>query len=407
MAVQSQQYPAAGVTLAENPALGRMRYELNHRGLLVAVDPNENSSNAFLGKNAFQIPSAVNMPGPNQYHLFNQLSGGRHGYANQQQQQQLDEATQLLIGVNEKDQLTATPVTLGSRKRGREVVIEDHFCSPWPNPPPPQQYVINGLTQLDTHPGSVVNPQSTNGVSTGLRLAFEDDHRLRSASPVSTSGCVEPAPKPTWSENFASHLQQEREEVTQLLKIQNEQLKSFIEEKRQRHARQLIAAAEEGFQRKMREKDSEMEKVRRQNQELMDRFTQLNAESQHWQTKVRNTEAMVNLLRSNLAQAQQQNANASQFPQLQTPKEGCGDSEAADDCASSYVDDINDAHTRACNENRELREQRTCRVCRCNDVSMLLLPCRHLCLCQDCEGQLHACPLCRTPKNASVQVYMS
>lgn len=106
-----------------------------------------------------------------------------------------------------------------SRKRAREQIEE--FCSPWPNPPPPQpQFVINGVTQLDTHPGSVVNPQSTNGVSTGLRLAFEDDHRLRSASPVSTSGRVETAPKPTWAENFASHLQQERDEVTQLLKIQ-------------------------------------------------------------------------------------------------------------------------------------------------------------------------------------------
>jgi E3 ubiquitin-protein ligase BOI-like protein len=192
--------------------------------------------------------------------------------------------------------------------------------------------------------------------------------------------------------------------------LQNEQLKSFIEEKRQRHTRQLIAAAEEGFARKLREKDAEMEKVKRQNQELMDRFTQLNAESQHWQSKMRSTEAMVNVLRSNLAHAQQQSAQfpppAPPAPSL-LPKEGCGDSDAADDCASSYVDDINDAHTRACLENKELREQRTCRVCRCNDVSMLLLPCRHLCLCHDCEGQLLACPLCRTPKNASVQVYMS
>lgn len=146
-----------------------------------------------------------------------------------------------------------------------------------------------------------------------------------------------------------------------------------------------------------------MDKVKRHNQDLMKRYTQFNAELHHWQTKAREMESMVSILRSNLQHAQQQ----AQFPlSLNQSKEGCGDSEA-DDCASSYVDNINDAHTRTFNENKELREQRTCRVCRCNDVSMLLLPCRHLCLCQDCEGQLHACPLCRTPKNASVQVFMS
>lgn len=201
------------------------------------------------------------------------------------------------------------------------------------------------------------------------------------------------------------------------LVFQSEQLRTFIDEKRQRHTHQLIAAAEEGFLRKLREKETEMDKVRRQSQEIMDRLTQLNAESQHWQTKLRTSEAMVNMLRANLAQAaaaqaerQQQQSNAAQYHrQLQHPgmREGCGDSEAADDCASSYVDDINDAYARTRNENKELREQRTCRVCRCNDVSMLLLPCRHLCLCHDCEGQLLACPLCRTTKNASVQVYMS
>jgi E3 ubiquitin-protein ligase BOI-like protein len=195
------------------------------------------------------------------------------------------------------------------------------------------------------------------------------------------------------------------------MSTQNEQLKSFLDEKRQRHAHQLVAAVEETYTRKLREKDCELEKAKVQNHELMERFNQLNAESHHWQTKVRNAEAMVNHLqanlRANLQQAQQQFPLSNSHHQFNPCKEGCGDSEGADDCASSYVDDINDAHTRAFNENRELREQRTCRVCRTHDVSMLLLPCRHLCLCQDCETQLHACPLCRTPKNASVQVYMS
>jgi E3 ubiquitin-protein ligase BOI-like protein len=186
--------------------------------------------------------------------------------------------------------------------------------------------------------------------------------------------------------------------------VQGEQVRQLLEEKRQRHCRQLIAAVELGFSRKLREKDLEAEKVKYQNQELLDRLQHLSAESINWQNKLRQSEQNVNLLRSSIQQASQHQPYA--LNREQQSKEGCGDSEV-DDCASSYVDDRIDAHARTFNENKELREQWTCRVCRCKDVSMLLLPCRHLCLCKDCEGQLDACPLCRAPKNASVQVYMS
>ena len=58
-------------------------------------------------------------------------------------------------------------------------------------------------------------------------------------------------------------------------------------------------------------------------------------------------------------------------------------------------------------ENRVHGEMRKCKICKVNEVCMLLLPCRHLCLCRDCERGMDACPACGTTKNASVQVYMS
>ncbi|XP_024403437.1 probable BOI-related E3 ubiquitin-protein ligase 3 [Physcomitrium patens] len=385
MAVQSQYLP--NVVLPDdgsNRAPAVVGNE-EHPNFLTAGGINQNAFN--LGK--FRNPSTV-MPESNQYHVFNQLAGGRQGFTSQLDASLPNGADKEIVANN----------LLGSRKRSREA---EDLRSQWQQQ---QQLLMNTVSEFhqNTGPGSVVNPQST-GVSTGLRLTFEDD-RLRSSSPVSTSGRLEATKIFTSSiaENFGTHLQQERDEIEQLLKTQRDQLKAFLEQMRQRHSRQLVAVVEEGFSRRLREKDVEMEKVKLQNQELMERFTQLNAESYHWQNKLRTTEAMVNILRSNLHQAQQQ--QQAYPPSREQSKEGCGDSEA-DDCASSYVDDRNDAHTRTINENKELREQRTCRVCRCKDVSMLLLPCRHLCLCLGCEGQLHACPLCRTPKNASVQVYMS
>ncbi len=181
--------------------------------------------------------------------------------------------------------------------------------------------------------------------------------------------------------------------------IQGEQVRQLLEEKRQRHSRALVAAIEEGIVRHFREKDLEIENIKRQNEELAEHVKQLRMEAHRWEVKAKTNEAMVAALKSNLQQAHQAVALS-----REQSKEGCGDSEA-DDAASSHHGD--DPHARTFQENRELREQRMCRVCRCNDVSILLLPCRHLCLCKECETRLDTCPLCRSLKNASVQVYMS
>ncbi|KAH9568458.1 hypothetical protein CY35_03G077900 [Sphagnum magellanicum] len=246
----------------------------------------------------------------------------------------------------------------------------------------------------------VVMPRST-GVSTGLHLTFEDD-RLNSTSLASTSGRENvslPLLSIVGEEDLSAHIQQQSEEIKLLFKAQGQQVCQLLEEKRQWHSRALLAAIEEGLSQFFQKKDLEIENVKRQNLQLTEYVKQLSLVAHHWEAKATTTEAMVTALRSNLQQAQQ----AVAFSREQS-KEGCGDSEA-DDAASSHHGD--DPHAQTFKENRELHEQRTCRVCHYNDVSILLLPCRHLCLCKECEACLDACPLCRSLKNASVQVYMS
>jgi len=49
--------------------------------------------------------------------------------------------------------------------------------------------------------------------------------------------------------------------------------------------------------------------------------------------------------------------------------------------------------------------QATCVIC-CERVpAMVLLPCGHVCLCQDCASAVQTCPMCRTPVAGSMRVY--
>uniref|UniRef100_A0A0D6R431 RING-type domain-containing protein n=1 Tax=Araucaria cunninghamii TaxID=56994 RepID=A0A0D6R431_ARACU len=253
-----------------------------------------------------------------------------------------------------------------------------------------------------TVPPSGSMAQAPHLVSTGLQLAAYDDSRLNQNA-TSTSGrnnTIFPALVSLLGDDLSAQLQQQNEEIERFMRHQSEKVRLTIEEKNQRHSRALVATVEEGIMRKLKEKETELENATRRNAELEDHVKQLTMDNQIWQTMAKNHEAMVNTLRNNLEQVVAQCREHS--------REGYGDSEA-DDAESCCHNDTAaaDEHARTLKENKELKAQMTCRVCRRNDICILLLPCRHLCLCKECGGRLDTCPLCNSLKDASVQIYMS
>lgn len=167
-----------------------------------------------------------------------------------------------------------------------------------------------------------------------------------------------------------------------------------VREINQRHTVSLLNALEKGVSKKLHEKELEIENMNRKNKELGDRIKQVAMEAQSWHYRAKYNESMVNVLKSNIQQLIEQGTAQA--------REGSGDSEVDDAVSCSN-------HPRIVGGPGDQEFQNLppkCRACNGKEVSVLILPCRHLCLCINCEGFVDVCPVCRVRKTASVHVYM-
>lgn len=57
------------------------------------------------------------------------------------------------------------------------------------------------------------------------------------------------------------------------------------------------------------------------------------------------------------------------------------------------------------NGKRNSNDENVCVVCRDEQKNVVLMPCRHLCLCLNCSGAIRICPLCRKPIIKILSVY--
>ncbi|KAJ0968165.1 hypothetical protein J5N97_025082 [Dioscorea zingiberensis] len=226
-------------------------------------------------------------------------------------------------------------------------------------------------------------------VSTGLGLSL-DDRR------VGVSSGESPLVLSSIDEEIGREIQRQDAEMDRFLKLQGWRLRQQILEKVQAKQFQTLASVEEKFLRKIREKEAEVEDINRKNLELEEQMKQLSVEAAAWQHRAKYNENMISALKLNLQKVYAQGRDNN--------REGCGDSEVDDTASCCNGGAIN--FQLMCKENKDMKDLMTCRVCRVNEVCMLLLPCRHLCLCKDCESKLSFCPLCHCSKLFGTEIYM-
>lgn len=254
----------------------------------------------------------------------------------------------------------------------------------------------------------VGNPSA---VSTGLRLSYEDDEH--NSSITSGSGSMTSLPTTMTSvDDLMAELDKENKEISYYLRLQAEQIGKQMKEANQRRMISFLANLERAVGKKLREKELEAEAMNRKSKELNEQIRQVAMEVQSWQSAAMYNQSVANTLKTRLMQVVAQSTNLT--------REGTGDSEEADNAASSQNPDAGAGpegffQSGLLGGGGSSRGGTTtatvglgaCRWCGGKEASVLVMPCRHLCLCLDCERVSDVCPVCRFPKSGSVEINMS
>ncbi|EPS71986.1 hypothetical protein M569_02783, partial [Genlisea aurea] len=163
-------------------------------------------------------------------------------------------------------------------------------------------------------------------------------------------------------------------ELDHYFTLQEEKMARELKSLSRKHMMGIGKALEKAFSRRMHEKDLELEKLSQRYKQLSDSVRAQTTEAQNWISVAKYNEALIAHLKSDLDRV------------LQTREEGFAETDPNDEGNKTDL---------------------VCRFCKGNMASVLLMPCRHLCLCRECDVVVNDCPVCWIKKSFSFEVYLS
>ncbi|AEE75262.1 unnamed protein product [Arabidopsis thaliana] len=207
-------------------------------------------------------------------------------------------------------------------------------------------------------------------------------------------------------QDLSSNVQQHHFDIDRLISNHVERMRMEIEEKRKTQGRRIVEAVEQGLMKTLRAKDDEINHIGKLNLFLEEKVKSLCVENQIWRDVAQSNEATVNALRSNL----QQVLAAVERNRWEEPPTVADDAQSC--CGSNDEGDSEEERWKLAGEAQDTKKMcrvgmSMCRSCGKGEASVLLLPCRHMCLCSVCGSSLNTCPICKSPKTASLHVNLS
>ncbi|KAG6413530.1 hypothetical protein SASPL_126244 [Salvia splendens] len=176
----------------------------------------------------------------------------------------------------------------------------------------------------------------------------------------------------------SAQFQNQRIEIDHYLNTQNERLRMALQVQRRRQTALLVRSYESKIQSLLKQRDDEISRAGRRKVELEECVRRMEMEKVTWQRLAQEREAMAASLRARMKEA------------------------AAEDAGSCCVEREREGEEEDEGESRKM----VCRCCNSRKSCVIMLPCRHLCSCRDCDAFLDCCPVCNVAKKASLEALL-
>ncbi|KAL1565856.1 RING-type E3 ubiquitin transferase [Salvia divinorum] len=163
-------------------------------------------------------------------------------------------------------------------------------------------------------------------------------------------------------------IERQRFQFEQFLNSQNERLRAAMQEQR----RQQMATLMKKCEPLLRQRDEEIARAADRAAELRGFMKRMEIENLTWRRAAEENEAMIASLSGSIRRLRES---------------GGGDAESC--CRNTKL--------------IEEEERMVCRCCNSRNSCVVMLPCRHLCSCRDCEVFLDSCPVCSVVKKAAIE----
>ncbi|CAL1388596.1 unnamed protein product [Linum trigynum] len=262
-----------------------------------------------------------------------------------------------------------------------------------------QQQQRNGGTNLINNNNgffvSKIGEEKPAPASTGLQIP---------SAMTTNSNTVNPSVN-----SLAAYEQKQRQEIDHYIRVQNERLRLMLQEQRKQQLALLLKTIESKATVLLRQKDEEIARAAKRATELETFLRRLEMENQAWQRAAKENEAMAISLSHTLAQVRENSSLMMMNNNNNNNMNGGfgGGGEVADDAESCCREKGDEEEEGEKEETTSGGYGVVCKSCNSRGACVLFLPCRHLCSCRACDGFLDRCPLCQTPKKASIEALMA
>ncbi|KAM5565182.1 putative BOI-related E3 ubiquitin-protein ligase 2 [Rosa sericea] len=256
------------------------------------------------------------------------------------------------------------------------------------NPPP----LSDSGFDHDFFSGIIPNPQPHQQQQAHQFHQNLEANRLgvSSVSPNSTCNSFLPTTS-LFPDTLTAQLDLQRREIDCILQLQNEKLRFALQEQRKRQLAALLSNFESRTSSLMWQKEEHLSQARKRAMELQDCLRKAEMETETWQRLAKANETTVMDLNNALEQVKERMVLCSN---------------EADD-AESFCGSCEKQQQQVLSEKAAHKKLGLdCKSCNARRSCVLFLPCRHLCSCKFCEAFLDCCPVCKSTKEASMEVFL-